>query len=85
MESAMGEFVCPEWAINYWERDQSTIVQCTDGQFAVVCNAVQEPIFIGNESECWNFLGRDDDMGIFSGYGEYDERFNDPNYLGNGN
>ena len=55
-----GKFVCPEWAINLWDREHSFVTKCVGGNYAVVCNAVQSTIFTGTQEQCRDFLSHDD-------------------------
>ncbi|MEI6863913.1 MAG: hypothetical protein WCK46_00870 [Candidatus Adlerbacteria bacterium] len=53
-------FVCPDWALEYWDPDECTILKCTDGAYAVVDHSVQQTIFVGRQFECEDFLEEPD-------------------------
>ncbi len=50
-------FVCPDWAIPYWNQTECTITPCTDGTHVVLDHSLNGvEIFIGTRKECANFL-----------------------------
>ncbi len=44
-------FICPKWAINYWNRETSLIVRCTDGLYGLLDDEIQEMIYVGSSEE----------------------------------
>lgn len=51
-------FVCPEWALDYWNPLECTIELCTDGRYAVVDHSIQTSVYIGKtKQECIEWLG----------------------------
>lgn len=49
-------FVCPKWAIPYWDYRECTVEPTNEGGYAVVDHSIQTTVYLGSESECENFL-----------------------------
>ena len=52
----MTGFVCPEWAIEYWDINECTVEKCTSGQYAVIDHSIQTAVFLGTQDECNDFV-----------------------------
>lgn len=58
-------FVCPDWAVPYWNPYECTMMSCTDGDYAAVDHSLQVTVYVaGSAQEVSTFLSQQRNGGV---------------------